>query len=336
MSSPQHAQREPLSDTQKDQLLAQAKAESLPLAMQFLGQPFAQTDTEVRFGTKGSVKVVIDGPFAGKVFDFEKGWDGDVIDLLRQAKGLDFYGALDWLRDYFGAPAFTVESSTSSAGPTDEKKAREEKVKAAWKTAVPIVGTPAQLYFAKRLGGLPLPPNVNHNNFRWKQFGESSPVLGCVLAKMFEPTTGRCIGIHQTFVRPDLTRQNRRLHGRMGVIQICGQDGEFDSLLVGEGIETVLAAQTLFPATGAWALVNTAGMSTFRPVSGVTKLIVCADNDTEADGFEGAGQKAARSCADNWSGSDAVVDVRVPKTPGWDFADLLKSLTSAVTEDFDA
>lgn len=336
MSPPPHVKREPLSDSQKDQLLAQAKANSLSLATQFLGAPTAQSDSEVRFGAKGSVKVVVDGPFVGKVFNFETGWNGDIVDLLRQVKGLDFYGALDWLRDNFGAPASIAKPSTSTASPVGEKKASGEKAKAAWKTAVSIIGTPAQSYFEKRLGGLPLPSSFSHSNFRWKQFAESSPVLGCVMAKMFDPTTGRWIGLHQTFVRPDLTRQNRRLHGRLGVIRICGPDREFDSLLVGEGIETVLAAQTLFPATGAWALVNTAGMSALRPMTGVTKLTICADNDAEKGGGEGAGQRAARSCSENWVGSDAVVDVRVPKTPGWDFADLLLSLTSAVTENFDA
>jgi hypothetical protein len=87
-----------------------------------------------------------------------------------------------------------------------------------------------------------------------------------------------------------------------------------DLLMVGEGIETCLAAMR---ATGnpAWAALSTAGLRTLDLPQGVRDVIVLADGDE-------AGEAAARDCAWRWKREDRHVRIaRPPK--GLDFNDLL-------------
>jgi hypothetical protein len=71
-----------------------------PVARRLLGEPNASlsTRTELRFGTHGSLSVVITGPKRGTWYDHEAGHGGGVLDLVRTRKQLSNGEALDWLR----------------------------------------------------------------------------------------------------------------------------------------------------------------------------------------------------------------------------------------------
>ena len=71
-----------------------------PVARRLLGEPNASlsTRTELRFGTHGSLSVVITGPKRGTWFDHEAGHGGGVLDLVCKHKRLANSEALDWLR----------------------------------------------------------------------------------------------------------------------------------------------------------------------------------------------------------------------------------------------
>src|SRR6516162_5886192 len=59
-----------------------------PVARRLLGEPNLRlsTRTELRFGTHGSVAVVIAGPKRGTWYDHEAGEGGGVLDLVRIRK----------------------------------------------------------------------------------------------------------------------------------------------------------------------------------------------------------------------------------------------------------
>ena len=87
-----------------------------------------------------------------------------------------------------------------------------------------------------------------------------------------------------------------------------------DGLMVGEGIETCLAAMQ---ATGrpAWAALSTAGLRALDLPDDVTDVIVLADGDEP-------GEAAARNCALRWKREGRRA--RVAHAPrGCDFNDLL-------------
>ena len=70
------------------------------VARRLLGEPNARlsTRTELRFGTHGSLAVVIAGKKQGTWFDHEAGQGGGVLDLVQTRKRLANGEALNWLR----------------------------------------------------------------------------------------------------------------------------------------------------------------------------------------------------------------------------------------------
>jgi DNA primase len=88
-----------------------------------------------------------------------------------------------------------------------------------------------------------------------------------------------------------------------------------DLLMVGEGIETCLAAMQ---ATGkpAWAALGTSGLRNLELPEHVNGVIVLADGDE-------AGEAAARSCGSKWYREGRRVRIARPPR-GLDFNDLLQ------------
>jgi phage/plasmid primase-like uncharacterized protein len=93
-------------------------------------------------------------------------------------------------------------------------------------------------------------------------------------------------------------------------------------LVVGEGIETTLAAATRIqyrgsPLRPAWSAISADRLRTFPVITGVEKLIVLADNDEN-----GAGQAAAKQCAERWQRAGRRVVKLMRDRPG-DFNDIV-------------
>ena len=74
------------------------------------------------------------------------------------------------------------------------------------------------------------------------------------------------------------------------------------TLLVGEGIETVLSIVTALPDTVAAAALSAGSLGAFAPPAGINRLVIARDNDPEG---ERAAERLARRCAR--AGVDALV-----------------------------
>jgi putative DNA primase/helicase len=96
-----------------------------------------------------------------------------------------------------------------------------------------------------------------------------------------------------------------------------------DVLMVGEGIETCLAAMQ---ATGnpAWAALSTSGLRALDLPKDVRDVIVLADGDD-------AGEAAARDCAWRWKREGRRVRIARPPQ-GMDFNDMLMDRTPRIKE----
>ena len=81
-----------------------------------------------------------------------------------------------------------------------------------------------------------------------------------------------------------------RVHGRAVRFGAPGAG----TLLVGEGIETVLSIVTAIPDTIAAAALSAGSLGAFAPPAGVTRLVIARDNDPEG---ERAAERLARRCA---------------------------------------
>jgi phage/plasmid primase-like uncharacterized protein len=87
-------------------------------------------------------------------------------------------------------------------------------------------------------------------------------------------------------------------------------------LVVGEGIETTIAAAALLRLPG-WAGVSAGNLGEAMALPPlVREVIIAADNDP-------VGQREAERAARRWAAEGRRVRIATPDAPGTDFADLL-------------
>ena len=96
-----------------------------------------------------------------------------------------------------------------------------------------------------------------------------------------------------------------------------GHPADGATLLVGEGIETVLSVVAAVPEFTAAAALSAGSLGAFAPPPGVARLVIARDNDP--DGATAA-ERLARRCARAGVGATVIVPV------GNDFNDYLTSL----------
>ena len=151
--------------------------------------------------------------------------------------------------------------------------------------------------------------------------------LPCLIALMRDPLTDAPVGIQ----RIALERRNgriekidRRMLGRAGVVKLWPATS---TLVVGEGLETVLAAATRIPHPGrplvpAWAALSSKQLAALPVIPGVERLVLLVDNDSNQEG-----QTAAARLATRWRAAGRLVVSLMPDTPDTDFNDVV------ITED---
>jgi putative DNA primase/helicase len=209
-------------------------------------------------------------------------------------------------------------ASLSVAKRTDPDRDNDKRTKAAlaiWRGARPVDGTLAQTYLISRGLHLPTPPTLRLHAGLKHPSGDIWPAL---VALVTRGSNGTPIAIHRTFLARDgaakapIEPQKMMLGPcRGGAVRLADPD---DVLMIGEGIETCLAAMR---ATGhpAWAALSTSGLRTLDLPHEVRNVLVLADGDE-------AGEAAARDCALRWKRQGRRVRIARPPQ-GMDFNDAL-------------
>jgi hypothetical protein len=187
---------------------------------------------------------------------------------------------------------------------------------AIWQSAQPAQGTPVETYLASR--GILLPPPVSlrfHSGLRHPSGG----IWPAMVALVTDGSDGTPLAIHRTFLTADgcakapIEPQKMMLGPCRGGAVRLAHPG--DVLMIGEGIETCLAAMQ---ASGhaSWAALSTSGLRSLNLPNDVRDVIVLADGDE-------AGEAAARDCAFQWQSEGRRVRIARPPQ-GLDFNDLLQ------------
>jgi hypothetical protein len=217
-------------------------------------------------------------------------------------------------------------SGLVSADQQQDIAARCALAKEIWLAAQPLAGSIGERYLSETRGidVSKLPPTI-HNALRFHPrcvFGARA-YHPCIVALMRDPVTAIPVGIHRIGLaveRDKIIKLDRMALGRMGVVMLWPLNGG-GQLVVGEGIETVLAAATRVsyrgaPLTPAWSAIARGGLSRLPVLPRVQRLILLVDHD-----INGAGQKAAEQCRQIWRASGHEVVPLMPKQVGFDFND---------------
>ena len=213
-----------------------------------------------------------------------------------------------------GRPRMATSSPTSSPSPCRSGTA-----------AGPLGGLAERYLDETRHVDLSQLPDDIHQSLRFHPacvFGPGAQ-RPCLIALMRDPLTDAPVGIQRIALEErdgQVKKIERRMLGQAGVVKLWPAG---ETLVVGEGLETVLAAATRIPYRGeplipAWAALSTAGLRALPIIPGVKRLILLSDNDENQEG-----QMAAAAAAARWQAAGLDVVTLTPPTPDSDFNDLV-------------
>jgi hypothetical protein len=245
---------------------------------------------------------------------FVCGAHGDLTDWLVRVEGLDQAEAKRVIATWGG------EAASEQSLAFDKEMARASALRL-WNEAVPITGTLAARYLGdiRGIDLAALSADIDsalrfHPRCPFGP-GERHP---CLVTVMTNATTGDATGVQRTALAADARKIDRRMLGRSGVSRLWPLG---PTLVVGEGLETTLAAATRLhhdgaPLTPAWAALSADALGKLPVLPGVERLILLIDHDE-------AGRAAGRQCTDRWRRAGRSVVRLMPSTPGGDFNDLV-------------
>lgn len=192
---------------------------------------------------------------------------------------------------------------------------------AIWRSSVLATGTLVETYLSSRGLRLPAFPSLRFHGALKHSSGGAWPAMVGLVTLGSDNTP---LGIHRTFLARNGMGKAQVSPSKMMLGPCCGGAVRLaelgDVLLVGEGIETTLAAML---ATGhpAWAALSTSGLRALELPAEVHDVIVLADGDD-------AGKSAAVAAAIRWKRHGRRVRI-ASAPPGTDFNDLLMGRTTS-------
>jgi DNA polymerase-1 len=192
-----------------------------------------------------------------------------------------------------------------------------------WERSKPIAGTLAANYLSGRgidLGALPADINETLRFHPRCPFGRGVR-RPCLIALFRDVRTGDPAGIHRIALTPGGHKLGRMALGKWPAPRAIKLWPAGSTLVVGEGIETVLAGATRIRHRGAllqpaWSMAWETGVAKLPVLPGVERLIILVDHDP-------AGKRAARQCAERWRRAGHTVVPLTPNKPGTDFNDII-------------
>jgi hypothetical protein len=230
-----------------------------------------------------------------------------VIAELRQ-RGL-------WGEQGLGRPKHSDSKPAAPVKPDHEDAERSTSALKIWQSTRPADGTVVETYLRSRGLHLPPPETIRFHPDLKHPTGDRWPAIVALATRGVD---NEQVAIHRTFLARDgrgkapVQRQKMMLGPcRGGAVRLAPAS---DLLMVGEGIETCLAAMQ---ASGhpAWAALSTSGLAALELPDDVREVIVLADGDA-------AGEAAAHKAALRWKREERRVRIARPPR-GLDFNDLL-------------
>ena len=268
-----------------------------------------------------SLYVRLAGPGTpGKFTDCATGQHGDLLDLIRhRSRAPTLRAALDEARAFLALPAAPAEGEGDSYDAA-------QAARRLWRHCRAIEGTHAERYLhARGLARCRFAALRFHPELRYRE-GSTVRRLPALVAAV-TGDDGAVTGVQRTWLdarspaKAGVATPRKalgRVYARAVRFGTVPADGA--SLLVGEGIETVLSVVTAVPDITAAAALSAGSLGAFAPPPGVARLVIARDNDIEGGR---AAERLARRCA------RAGVAAAVIVAEGGDFNDDLVELGPA-------
>jgi hypothetical protein len=159
-----------------------------------------------------------------------------------------------------------------------------------------------------------------HPEVPWLDEGDTLTRHPALLALMRDVVTDRPVAVHRTALSPDgRTKIGRKMRGptRGAAIKIERRWSNRETLAVAEGLESALAGRQL-GMRRIWAMGSTGSIAKLPVLDGVTRLILCRENDEN-----GASAKACAECGDRWRQAGREVQIVQPPPHLSDLNDLV-------------
>jgi putative DNA primase/helicase len=193
---------------------------------------------------------------------------------------------------------------------TAEEKARVKSALKIWDEAIDPRNTLAEKYLnEQRMLDLPVSLAGTvlrfHPRCPWRDESTGDTiVVPAMIAAFCSIDDDRLTGVHRIALRPDGTKRDRRMLGvtRRAVVKL---DAANDTLAIGEGVETAMAAREL-GLSPAWALGSVGAITSFPVIEGVKTLIILGERGK-------ASADAVAFCAPRWYAACRKVRVVMPE-----------------------
>ncbi len=280
-----------MNDLSFSDIAAQLNQRIEDLARELLGEPNddLSTQEQLRYGTKGSIAIKINGSQRGRWYDHEQGVGGDGMEFIRARLGLANGAACDWARDWLGLPACSIVTAPKDSPPhqsdvdaapspkrASKKQAMADKVNGIVADGQDIEGTPAETYLRNRgITASPLPATIR---FRPNAYGH----YGALLA-LATDADGTVHGLQQIYVTEDgrkapvkVQKRTNKAHDGWSDVSAVRLPGSAPIILT-EGVETALS---VWQATGqeTWTCLGVSNIAR-APVPDSVAVIVARDGD---------------------------------------------------------
>lgn len=269
-----------------------------------------------------SLFVRLHGERAGRWADAATDQCGDLLDLIAATSGLSLTEACAEATRFLSLPPlFPVPSASRAPWSSDTSRVAARRL---FDVARPITGTLAEAYLRGR--GLAIPADATALRFhpaccyRDGSVRQSWPAL---LAAVTD-AAGEITGVQRTYLDPHTARKAPLTDPRRALGHLVGHAVRFhaatDTLVVGEGIETLLALGSVLPGLPLAACLSAGCLAGLVFPPSLCRLYIACDKDPP-------GYRAAVRLRDR--GRAAGLDVRLLWPAAKDFNDDLRRLGPA-------
>ena len=264
-------------------------------------------------GARGqSLFVRLHGPRSGKWTDGATGDHGDLLDLIKhRTRSENLRETLAEARSFLAMPAPSTRSTPSPSN--EDPSAAIERL---WRACRPIAGTHAEEYLqARGIRNCRFPSLRYHPKLHYRDDNFTGAFPALVAAAT--DARGQLTGLHRTWLDPKLPAKAPVELPRKALGRLFGSAVRFPprsqrcTLVVGEGIETVLSIITAYPGAAGAAALSTAGVGSFSPPAS-RRIAIARENDLH-------GIEAANRLAERCENSGIVCRTLIPR--GNDFND---------------